>query len=214
MTTQSIPGVVFEARAREGMQRGVNQLVNAVRPTLGPCPRVVAVEHTFRHRTPELLDNAGVITRRIIELPDRDADVGAMLLRNMLWRVHEEAGDGTATAAILFQAVYNRTKAFIDSFAYALRNELKDTNVSVTVLMPGPTDTEFFERAELTDTKVGTQRKQAPEEVARTGYEAMEDGESAVVAGWKNKLQAVLANVTPAEVLAEQHRRMAEPGEA
>ncbi len=113
-----------------------------------------------------------------------------------------------------FQAVYNGTKAFIDSFAYALRNELKDTNVSVTVLMPGPTDTEFFERAELTDTKVGTQRKQAPEDVARTGYEAMEDGESAVVAGWKNKLQAVLANVTPAEVLAEQHRRMAEPGKA
>lgn len=113
-----------------------------------------------------------------------------------------------------FQAVYNGTKAFIDSFAYALRNELKDTNVSVTVLMPGPTDTEFFERAELTDTKVGTQRKQPPEEVARTGYEAMEDGESAVVAGWKNKLQAVLANVTPAEVLAEQHRRMAEPGKA
>ncbi len=113
-----------------------------------------------------------------------------------------------------FQAVYNGTKAFIDSFAYALRNELKDTNVSVTVLMPGPTDTEFFERAELTDTKVGTQRKQPPEEVAKTGYEAMEDGESAVVAGWKNKLQAVLANVTPAEVLAEQHRRMAEPGKA
>jgi chaperonin GroEL len=108
MTTQSIPGVVFEARAREGMQRGVNQLVNAVRPTLGPFPRVVAVENTFRHKTPELLDNAGVITRRIIELPDRGADVGAMLLRHMLWRVHEEAGDGTATAAIFFQAIYNR----------------------------------------------------------------------------------------------------------
>ncbi|WP_343640724.1 SDR family NAD(P)-dependent oxidoreductase [Roseateles sp.] len=111
-----------------------------------------------------------------------------------------------------FQAVYNGTKAFIDSFAYALRNELKDTNVSVTVLMPGPTDTEFFHRAGLMDTKVGTDKKQPPEEVAKTGYEAMEDGESAVVAGWKNKLQAVLANVTPAEVLAEQHRKMAEPG--
>lgn len=113
MTTQSIPGVVFASRAREGMQRGVNQLVDAVRPTLGPCPRVVAVENTFRHRTPELLDNAGVITRRIIELPDRDADVGAMLLRHTLWRVHEEAGDGTATAAILFQAVYNRGMTYL-----------------------------------------------------------------------------------------------------
>jgi chaperonin GroEL len=113
MTVQSIPGVVFKARAREGMQRGVNQLVDAVRPTLGPCPRVVAVEHTFRHRTPELLDNAGVITRRIIELADRGADVGAMLLRHLLWRVHEEAGDGTATAAILFQAVYNRGMQYL-----------------------------------------------------------------------------------------------------
>lgn len=113
MTAQSIPGVVFEARAREGMQRGVNQLVDAVRPTLGPCPRVVAVEHTFRQRTPELLDNAGVITRRIIELPDRGADVGAMMLRHMLWRVHEEAGDGTATAAVLFQAIYNRGMQFL-----------------------------------------------------------------------------------------------------
>ena len=113
-----------------------------------------------------------------------------------------------------FQAVYNGSKAFIDSFAYALRNELKDTNVSVTVLMPGPTDTEFFQRAELMDTQVGTDKKQPPAEVAKTGYEAMEDGESSVVAGWKNKLQAVLANVTPAEVLAEQHRKMAEPGSA
>ncbi len=111
-----------------------------------------------------------------------------------------------------FQAVYNGTKAFIDSFAYALRNELKDTEVTVTVLMPGPTDTEFFERAELTDTKVGTGSKQPPEEVAKTGFEAMVDGESSVVAGWKNKIQALLANVTPAEVLAEQHRKTAAPG--
>ena len=113
-----------------------------------------------------------------------------------------------------FQAVYNGTKAFIDSFAYALRNELKDTHVSVTVLMPGPTDTEFFRRADLTDTKVGTDEKQPPVEVAKAGYEAMEDGEGSVVAGWKNKIQAVLANVTPAEMLAEQHRKITEPGSA
>lgn len=111
-----------------------------------------------------------------------------------------------------FQAVYNATKAFIDSFCYALRNELKDTGVTVTCLMPGPTDTHFFERADLTDTKVGTDRKADPADVARAGYEAMCDGDADVVAGWKNKLQAILANVTPAPLLAEQHRRMAEPG--
>lgn len=86
--------------------------------------------------------------------------------------------------------------------------------MTVTCLMPGPTDTHFFERAELTDTKVGTERKADPADVAKAGYEAMLDGDADVVAGWKNKLQAILANVTPAPLLAEQHRKMAEPGSA
>ena len=113
-----------------------------------------------------------------------------------------------------FQAVYNGSKAFIDSFAYALRNELKDSGITVTVLMPGPTETRFFERAGMLDTKVGTDRKDDPADVAKAGYEAMKDGESDVVAGLKNKLQAKLANVTPAEMLAEQHRKLAQPGSA
>lgn len=111
-----------------------------------------------------------------------------------------------------FQAVYNGTKAFIDSFCYALRNELKESGVTVTCLMPGATDTNFFARADMLDTKVGTDEKADPADVAKAGFEAMQNGESDVVAGWKNKLQAVMANVTPAEVLAEQHRKMAEPG--
>jgi short-subunit dehydrogenase len=113
-----------------------------------------------------------------------------------------------------FQAVYNGTKAFVDSFSWALRNELKDTGVTVTCLMPGPTDTEFFDRAELEDTKVGSQKKDDPAMVARVGFKAMMDGEGDVVAGAKNKLQAAMAHVTPAGVLAEQHRKMAEPGTA
>jgi uncharacterized protein len=113
-----------------------------------------------------------------------------------------------------FTAVYNGTKAFIDSFSFALRNELKDTNVTVTCLMPGATETEFFARADMMDTKVGTQEKDDPAEVARQGFEAMMKGEADVVTGWKNKLQTTIANVTPAGVLAEQHRMMAEPGTA
>ena len=114
-----------------------------------------------------------------------------------------------------FQAVYNGTKAFIDSFSWALRNELKDTGVTVTCLMPGVTDTEFFERADLMDTKLGTQENKAdPAEVARVGFEAMMKGEGDVVAGMKNKLQSAMASVTPSAVLAEQHRKMAEPGSA
>jgi short-subunit dehydrogenase len=111
-----------------------------------------------------------------------------------------------------FQAVYNGTKAFIDSFSFALRNELKDSGVTITCLMPGPTDTEFFARADMLDTKVGTDEKADPAEVARIGFEAMMNGEGDVVAGWKNKMQVAMANVTPSAVLAEQHRKMAEPG--
>jgi uncharacterized protein len=111
-----------------------------------------------------------------------------------------------------FQAVYNGTKAFIDSFSWALRNELKDTGVTVTCLMPGATETEFFDRAGMQDTKVGSAEKMDANEVARIGFKAMMDGEGDVVAGWKNKLQAAIASVTPSAVLAEQHRKMAEPG--
>jgi short-subunit dehydrogenase len=114
-----------------------------------------------------------------------------------------------------FQAVYNGSKAFIDSFALALRNELKDTGVTVTCLMPGVTDTDFFDRAGLMDTKLGTQEDKAdPAGVARVGFTAMMDGEGDVIAGMKNKLQAAAAHLTPAGVLAEQHRKIAEPGTA
>jgi len=113
-----------------------------------------------------------------------------------------------------FQAVYNGTKAFIDSFSFALRNELKDSGVTVTVLMPGATDTEFFERAHMLDTKVGADKKDDPADVAKVGYKAMLEGEGDVVSGWKNKVQAAVANVTPSSLLAAQHRKMAEPGSA
>lgn len=111
-----------------------------------------------------------------------------------------------------FQAVYNGTKAFIDSFSFALRNELKDTGITVTCLMPGATDTEFFARAGLEDTKVGQGKKDDPATVARIGFEAMMKGEGDVVAGFKNKVQAAVAAVTPQSGLAEMHRKMAEPG--
>lgn len=111
-----------------------------------------------------------------------------------------------------FQAVYNGTKAFIDSFSFALRAELKDSGVTVTCLMPGATDTDFFERADMLDTQVGQGKKDDPADVAKVGFDAMMRGDGDVVSGWKNKLQTAIANVTPAGMLAEQHRKMAEPG--
>jgi short-subunit dehydrogenase len=111
-----------------------------------------------------------------------------------------------------FQAVYNGTKAFIDSFSFALRNELKETGVTVTCLMPGATETDFFVRADLMDTKVGQSEKDDPADVAKAGFDAMMRGDGDVVSGWKNKIESAVANVTPAGVLAERHRKMTEPG--
>lgn len=114
-----------------------------------------------------------------------------------------------------FQAVYNGTKAFVDSFAAALRNEMKDTGVTVTCLMPGVTDTGFFARAGMLDTKVGTSaNKSDPADVAETGFKAMMAGEADVVAGLKNKLTVAMSKVMPSQATAEQHRKMAEPGTA
>ncbi|MFB9447311.1 SDR family NAD(P)-dependent oxidoreductase [Dactylosporangium vinaceum] len=114
-----------------------------------------------------------------------------------------------------YQAVYNASKAFVQSFSEAVRNELKDTGVTVTSLMPGPTDTNFFERADMMDTKVGAGKKDDPAKVAEQGFKALMDGDDHVVAGsFKNKVQAVVGKALPDTAKAEMHRKMAEPGSA
>jgi short-subunit dehydrogenase len=113
-----------------------------------------------------------------------------------------------------FQAVYNGTKAFLNSFSFALREELRDSKVTVTCLMPGATEAEFFRRADMMDTAVGTSEKDDPAEVAKNGFDAMMKGEGDVVSGLKNKVLSAVANVMPAGVLARQHRKKAEPGTA
>jgi short-subunit dehydrogenase len=111
-----------------------------------------------------------------------------------------------------FQAVYNGSKAFLNSFSYALANELKESGVTVTCLMPGATETKFFERADMLDTKIGQSEKDDPADVAQVGFKAMMNGEASVISGWKNKAQVAMANVTPAPTLAEAHRKQAQPG--
>jgi chaperonin GroEL len=100
--------VIFQPAAYQRIQKGIGVIVSAVRPTLGPHPRVVAIDRGIDGKSPELLDNGGVIARRIIALEDRDEDMGAMLIRSLLWRLYDEVGDGTATAAVLFQSVYDQ----------------------------------------------------------------------------------------------------------
>jgi uncharacterized protein len=113
-----------------------------------------------------------------------------------------------------YQAVYNASKAFLDSFSFALRHEVKITGVTVTCLVPGATETDFFERADMLDTKIGQSKKDDPADVAKQGFKAMMAGEGDVVTGWHNKLRSAIALVTPSDRLAEQHRRFAEPGSA
>lgn len=115
-----------------------------------------------------------------------------------------------------FEAVYAASKAFILSFSEALRNELKDTGIVVTALMPGPTETNFFHRAGMDDTKVGASKKDDAAQVARQGYEALMAGDDKVIAGsFKNKLEGGIgARVLPETVKAELHRKQAEPGSA
>lgn len=111
-----------------------------------------------------------------------------------------------------FQAVYNATKAYLDTFSWGIREELKDHGVTVTCLMPGPTDTEFFERAHMEDTPVGEdESKDDPERVARAGWAAMKRGTSGVTPGFMNKMQRQLSGVIPDTVLARMHRKLAEP---
>lgn len=146
--------------------------------------------------------------------------VGTIYLVHKVGRDMRERGRGrilfTGSIAGLmpgsFQAVYNATKAFVDSFAWGLRNELKDSGVTVTCLMPGATETEFFHRAGMDDTKIGQSKKDDPADVARTGFEAMMKGEGDVVHGMANKFRAAVAAVEPQSALAETHRKMAEPG--
>ena len=101
------PGVVFQPQVHQGMRRGINRLVNAIRPTLGPLPRVVVNETEIDTGHPEFLSEGAIIARRIVQLPNREEDIGAMYLRQMLWKLHENSGDGTASAAVMFEAIFS-----------------------------------------------------------------------------------------------------------
>jgi uncharacterized protein len=138
-----------------------------------------------------------------------------LVLRDMIQRGEGRVLFTSSIAATMpgtFNAVYNASKAFVQSFAQAVRSELKDTGITITALMPGATETNFFHRAGMDDTKVATSEKDDPADVAKTGFDALMNGEDHVVAGsFKNKLQAAMAHVLPDTLTAELHRRQASP---
>ncbi|TCT01656.1 SDR family NAD(P)-dependent oxidoreductase [Aquabacter spiritensis] len=220
------PGIATAAEALRSLGAQV-EAVEADLATLDGVDQLYAAAHRLGRPVDALLANAGrglgagfldqdfARARHVV-----DTNVtGTIYLIHRIGTDMRARGEGRIliTGSIAgfmpgaFQAVYNGTKAFIDSFSWALRNELKDTGVTVTCLMPGPTQTDFFARADMTDTPVGRQQKDDAAMVARAGFDAMMAGEGQVVAGWKNKAQALMAHVTPAGTLAEMHRKMAEP---
>ena len=111
-----------------------------------------------------------------------------------------------------YQAVYNASKAFLNLFGAGLREELKGSGVTLTVLKPGVTETNFFETASMDPgTPVGESKKDDPAAVAKTGFEAMMRGDADVVHGLKNKVATAITNVLPDSLVAKGHRKMAEP---
>jgi short-subunit dehydrogenase len=150
---------------------------------------------------------------------------GVVQLSNFVLRDMANRGSGRVlfTSSIAadmpgsYSATYNASKAFELSFAQALREELKDSGVSITVLQPGPTDTNFFERsgAAAQDTKVAAGKKDDPAEVAKDGFEALMAGKDHVVGGsFKNQLQDTMAQVLPETTKAAMHTRESKPGSA
>jgi uncharacterized protein len=139
-----------------------------------------------------------------------------ILVRDMVARGEGKLLLTSSIAATMpgpFYATYAASKSFLQSFAEAIRNELADTGVTVTSLMPGPTDTNFFERADLEDTRAGAGPKADPADVAREGFEALMAGDDHVVAGGlKNKVQAATTGLMPDPVKAKMHRILTEPG--
>jgi short-subunit dehydrogenase len=221
---------IVEAGDRIGEQGGEVFTLEADLSTVHGCERLCEEVEALGRPVEALLANAG---RGLGQgFMDQDFDdisrvidtniTGTLYLVHRLGSAMTDRGEGrillTGSIAGLmpgtYQAVYNGTKAFIDSFAVALHHELTDSGVTVTCLMPGPTETEFFERAGLEDTRVGQGSKDDPADVARTGFEAMMRGETAVIHGTRSKLQAAMTRVLPQDLLAERHRHMAEPGGA
>jgi short-subunit dehydrogenase len=110
-----------------------------------------------------------------------------------------------------YQAVYHGTKAYVLSFTEALISELKDTNVSLTALQPGATDTDFFNKAEMQDSKILDSKLSDPAKVAKDGYEALMSGDDKIISGLKNKVMVGMSNVLPERMVAEQMNTMQKP---
>ncbi len=219
------------AGVADDFRRAGAEHVESVRADLattdGNDQLVAAVEKTGRP-VEALLANAGRgLGQAFLDQDWSDIDklldtniVGTVYLVHRIGRAMKTRGAGKIllTGSIAghmagsYQAVYNGSKSFVNLFGEGLRDELKDSGVTVTVLKPGVTDTNFFDTGGLEPgTPVGDSKKDDPAEVAKTGFDAMEKGEASVTYAVKNKLAEAIATVLPDSVVAAAHRKMSEP---
>jgi uncharacterized protein len=208
---------VFTCTADLALQEGVEQLYSTIDATGRPVD-VLCVNAGIG------LGGAFVDTDlqrelRMIDLNIRGAvQLTKPVLREMVRRNRGKILLTSSIAATMpdpFEAVYGGTKAFLRWFGEALRNELKDTGVGVTVLMPGVTDTDFFDRADMLDTKAGSSnKKDDPAVVAEAAFDALQRDKDKVIPTTKNKLMGAAAQLMPDTAAAQAHRSLSEPGSA
>ena len=188
--------------------KGTGRSVDAIAINAG-----VGVGGDFARET-DLKDELNLINLNVVS----SVHLAKRVVKDMVDRHQGRILFSSSIAALMpgpFEAVYAASKAFLQSFSEALRNELKDTGVTVTSLMPGPTDTNFFHRAGMDDTKAGADKKDDPAMVAKQGFEALMAGKDSIIAGsLQTKLQGTVSKVLPDTANAELHRQLTEPGSA
>lgn len=197
---------------------GVETLYNKIKVAGRPVDVIainagVGVGGEFARET-DLKDELNLINLNVVS----SVHLAKRVVKDMVDRGKGRILFTSSIAALMpgpFEAVYAASKAFLHSFSEGLRNELKDTGVTVTSLMPGPTDTNFFHRAGMDDTQAGASKKDDPGEVAKQGFEALIAGKDNIVAGsLKTKIQGTVSKVLPETISSEQHRKLTEPGSA
>lgn len=195
---------------------GVETLYNKIKETGRPVDAIainagVGVGGEFARET-DLQDELNIINLNVVS----SVHLAKRVVKDMVERGKGKILFTSSIAGIMpgpFEAVYAASKAFLQSFSLSIRNELKDTGVTVTSLMPGPTDTNFFDRADMEDTKAAKSQKDDPAEVAKQGFEALMAGKDSVIAGsLMTKIQGAVSQVLPDGLKAEMHRQLTKPG--
>lgn len=197
--------------------KGVETLYSQIKATGQPLEAIainagVGVNGAFIQNN--LQDELNLINLNVVS----SVHLAKRVVKDMVDRGSGKVLFTSSIAALMpgpFYAVYAASKAFLHSFSQGLRNELKDTGVSVTALLPGPTDTNFFEQAGMEDTKTGASPKDDPVLVAKQGFEALMAGKDEIIAGSLiTKVMASVGKVLPETVKAELHGQLTKPESA